>query len=128
MNHSSSQKRSVNLWFTVIALLGLSACTETQVTPAPVQQLPVVELKIMKPRSNTNNQFMVLQEQYVQHIGTPGVFVLSADNTARFRMAKSGKSDGSWIEITSGLTGEEDVLLGPLDTVVDGSPVRVIHN
>jgi hypothetical protein len=71
---------------------------------------------------------MVLQEQYVQHIGTPGVFVLSADNIARFRMAKSGKSDGSWIEITSGLTGEEDVLLGPLDTVVDGSPVRVIQN
>ena len=111
-----------------IAMLGLSACKDSQVKPAPFQQLPLAELQIMKPRIIANNQVMVMQQQYVTHIGTPGVFVLAADNTARFRMARAGKTDGQWIEITSGLSGDEDVLLGPLDTIVDGSPVRVIQN
>ena len=95
--------RHLNVWIIAIAMLGLSACKETQVNPAPIQQLPLAELQIVKPRINANNQVMVMQQQYVQHIGTPGVFVLTADNRARFRMARSGKKDGEWIEITSGL-------------------------
>jgi hypothetical protein len=55
----------------------------------------------------------------------PGVFVLENDE-ARFRMVRTGKLGATRIEILSGLFGNEVLLLGDLDQVHDGSPVRVI--
>ena len=70
---------------------------------------------------------MIMQNQLVEHIGTPGVFVLSDEHTARFRMARTGAGKDKLIEITSGLKGNEKLLSGPFESIVDGSPVRVVN-
>ena len=41
-------------------------------------------------------------------------------------MVKLGKKSGERIMISSGLTGKEQILTGPYDSVFDGSPVRVV--
>lgn len=42
---------------------------------------------------------------------------------ARFRMVKTGKTAGNRVEILSGLTGDEVLVLGDLAGVRDGSPI-----
>lgn len=67
---------------------------------------------------------------------TPGaemeevVYVLQADNTVKKVLVKSGIQDMNYIEILSGLTGNEKVISGPYSaisqTLKDGSKVKVV--
>lgn len=56
--------------------------------------------------------------------GIPGVFVLQR-SLARFIMVKTGKRQNKKIEILSGLLPGDQVILGQLDALHDGSPVNV---
>lgn len=47
------------------------------------------------------------------------------DGLARRTPVETGVRDGNWIEITKGLTGEEDVIVFGKDLVRDGMPVTV---
>jgi multidrug efflux pump subunit AcrA (membrane-fusion protein) len=70
--------------------------------------------------------------------GIPGVFVLqraapfpppvndaegNALPEARFRMVKPGRTAGGRVEILSGLSGDEVLVLGDLGSIHDGSPI-----
>ena len=103
----------------------LSGCQQSHQQPSPRVDRPAVEAEVIRPRVLDNGSVFVLREQYINHIGTPGVFILAENGLARFRMARAGKKDGQWLEITSGLHGNEPVLKGSLESVLDGSPVNV---
>jgi len=56
--------------------------------------------------------------------GIPGVFVLTDEHVARFRMIRAGKDAGGRVEVLSGLTGGEMLVGGDLRDVHDGSPIQ----
>ena len=123
---SRQRKRTEKLLLLLaVGSLVLSGCQQGHQQPSPPVEREVVQSQVVKPRVLDNGDVFVLREQYVSHIGTPGVFLLDDDGLARFRMARAGKLDGQWIEITSGLLGNEPVLKGSLESILDGSPVNV---
>lgn len=107
------------------SLLFLSGCHDSGPAATAEIDLPTVELSVMLPEVLTDGSIRIHSDQLVQHIGTKGVFILSSRNQARFRMVKTGKKKGDSISITSGLKGQEQILTGPYDSVVDGSPVQL---
>jgi hypothetical protein len=40
-------------------------------------------------------------------------------------MVKAGKNNGDLVSISSGLTGNEQILTGPYESIYDGSPVKL---
>jgi len=106
---------------TILALLGLLAACHQK--PAVTEPLPV----LMRPTvalQERNGRILVPQTALVSLGGAPGVFVLEADHTARFRMVRTGKSYDGRIEALSGLTGRESLVSGDLHDVHDGSPIQ----
>lgn len=55
--------------------------------------------------------------------GLPGVFVLSRRDHARFRLVRVGRVGSRSVQILSGLSGRETLVLGDLRNIHDGSPV-----
>ncbi len=55
--------------------------------------------------------------------GLPGVFVLNRHDHARFRLVRAGKIGRLRVQILSGLSGREILVLGDLHDVHDGSPI-----
>jgi len=104
----------------VFAALLLAGCGDKAVPPAPVAALPrpVVAVDAQAGR------VQVPQAVLVERGGIPGVFVLSADNQARFRMVRTGKHLNNRVEILSGLSGSETLVAGDLRDVHDGSPIE----
>ena len=106
------------------ALIFLSACREPAATP--LLSLPTVERPtvILKTPSDASRPARILipRAAYVERGGLPGVYVLHAGQ-ARFRMLHIGKSNGGQLEILSGLTGDETLVLGDLTDIHDGSPI-----
>jgi len=105
----------------------LAACHAPQPEASPELDLPPVERSIKAAVILPDGSVRISSKQLVKHIGTDGVFILSADKRARFRMVKAGKRQGESITISSGLTGKEQVLNGPYDSIFDGSPVHVVE-
>jgi len=108
-------------------LLFLAACHAPQPEATPELDLPPVERSIKAAEILPDGSVQINSKQLVKHIGTVGVFILSAYKHARFRMVKAGKKKGQCITINSGLTGKEQILDGPYDSVFDGSPVNVVE-
>ena len=114
------------------ALLAASAlmvagCHNSGPAATPEQTLPVVEQSVITAGILADGSIQIPGNTIVEHIGTKGVFILSADNQARFRMVKAGKKNGNSVSISSGLTGNEQILTGPYESVYDGSPVRLTN-
>ncbi len=105
----------------------LAACHAPQPEATPALDLPPVERSIKAAEILPDGSVQINSKQLVKHIGTDGVFILSADKRARFRMVKAGKKKGQSITINSGLTGKEQILDGPYESVFDGSPVIVVE-
>jgi hypothetical protein len=105
----------------------LAACHAPQPEATPALDLPPVERSIKAAEILPDGSVQINSKQLVKHIGTDGVFILSADKHARFRMVKAGKKKGQSIAINSGLTGKEQILNGPYESVFDGSPVIVVE-
>lgn len=55
-----------------------------------------------------------------------GVFVVDANNVARFRIIKIGQEIQGFIEITSGLTEKDKVVISNLNEITDGTKVDVL--
>jgi hypothetical protein len=108
------------------SILILASCHAPNPAATPELDLPIVEQSVKAAEVLPDGSIRINSKQLVQHIGTDGVFILSADKRARFRMVKLGKKSGERITISSGLTGKEQILTGPYDSVFDGSPVRVV--
>ena len=106
-------------------VLTLSACHAPPPTASEKINLPILEQAIHTPKVLTDGSVQINNHLLVRHIGTEGVFILSPESRARFRMVKAGKKSGKWVTISSGLTGMEKILMGPYDSIFDGSPISV---
>jgi LAS superfamily LD-carboxypeptidase LdcB len=107
------------------SVLILASCHGSQQDATAEHDLPQVEQAVKAPEVLADGSIRIDSSHLVTHIGTDGVFILSADKRARFRMVKAGKKAGDKITVSSGLTGKELILTGPYDSIYDGSPVRV---
>ena len=107
------------------SILILAGCHGSHQEATAALELPLIEQAVIAPEVLADGSIRISSALLVQHIGTDGVFILSADKRARFRMVKAGKKSSNKIIISSGLTGKEQILTGPYDSVFDGSPVRV---
>lgn len=105
--------------------LMITGCHNSGPAATPEQNLPVVEQSAITAEILADGSIQIPGDTIVEHIGTKGVFILSADNQARFRMVKAGKKNANSVSISSGLTGNEQILTGPYASVYDGSPVRL---
>jgi RND family efflux transporter MFP subunit len=57
--------------------------------------------------------------------GNTYVYIVAQDDSARRVPVGIGLDNAGWLEITSGLTGDERVVTGGTGTLVDGAPLRV---
>jgi len=105
----------------LLAVAALAACGRQ---PEPPASLPRVERPVLAltAAAKTPSGVRVPRAAYVERAGVPGVFVLH-EGRARFRMVKAGRAQGADLEILSGLTGTETLVLGDLTAVRDGSPL-----
>jgi multidrug efflux pump subunit AcrA (membrane-fusion protein) len=61
----------------------------------------------------------------VEHDQLSMVYVVDSDRIARMRLVKTGKSYGNQVEILSGLTSGENVVVSKLDGITDGIKVEL---
>lgn len=89
-------------------------------------RLPVVERPELKVEAvpGKDKYISIPQAALTQRHGIPGVFVVD-ENEARFRMVQPGEIGGKKVKILSGLFGGETLLMGDLEKVHDGSPVKI---
>jgi hypothetical protein len=104
----------------ISTLLALGACQKAEPPrPAPpAPEHPVLALAV-KP----GERVLIPRAALVERAGVPGVFVLSENNVARFRLLRAGKTSGERMEVLAGLSGNERLVLGELREVRDGSPI-----
>lgn len=69
-------------------------------------------------------RLLVPASAMVERGGVPGVFVLTPQGQARFRMIRSGKIVNGRVEVLSGLDGNEALVAGDLRDVHDGSLIK----
>jgi multidrug efflux pump subunit AcrA (membrane-fusion protein) len=106
----------------VVTILLLAACGKKAVEPAPLAALARPTLTL----DATAGRVLVPQSALIERGGIPGVFVLTEEQQARFRMVRTGKNVNGRVEILSGLSGSETLVAGDLRDVHDGSPVKKI--
>lgn len=101
----------------------LIACHKAT-TPTPFPELKVVSLEHSEVTLKLGNDtdHWVPKDAFLLRAGTPGVFV-AREGRARFQMVKPGQQRDKYIQILSGLSGTETVLIGDLQKVHDGSPL-----
>jgi RND family efflux transporter MFP subunit len=58
--------------------------------------------------------------------GNSYVYVIAADDTVRRAAVTTGLQDGGWIEIESGLNGDERVVAGTPSGLAEGVAVRIV--
>ena len=104
--------------------LALAACAGKPAS-APLV-LPPLLRPVMTLRSPPSavTEVLIPPAAFVVRGGIPGVFVLR-DGLARFRMVRAGKLVDGRLEVLSGLSGNETLVLGNLADVHDGSPITV---
>jgi len=103
-----------------VAVTALVTCSDP--APRPADRPPSAERAVLALRGV--QPVRVPRAVLIERAGITGVYVLS-DGLARFRMVKPGAAlAANQVEIVSGLTGEEIVVLGELTSLYDGRPVR----
>ena len=127
MKSRNKLKTVLHFLLLTVSALFIAACHAPHSEATPELSLPPVALSTSNAEIHADGSVRIHISQLVKHIGTDGVFILSADNRARFRMVKAGKIKGDSVTISSGLTGNEEILNGPYDSVFDGSPVHVVE-
>jgi len=105
----------------LVALTLLAACGRKPAPPAAA--LPALDRPLLALDVKSADRILIPQAALVERGGIPGVFVLGADNQARFRMVRPGKTSNGRVEILSGLSGDETLVQGDLREVHDGSPI-----
>jgi multidrug efflux pump subunit AcrA (membrane-fusion protein) len=118
--------KSTPVFIVSLVLTGLVLCgcrEQAATTPAvvlPGLQRPVITLKAAQ--TARSQRVLIPAGAYIERSGLPGVFVLS-EGQARFRMVRIGKQYAGQLEVLSGLSGNETLVLGNLADIHDGSPI-----
>ena len=105
--------------------LALSACSDK---PAPPRERPAPMERPLYRLQTAKTPVRVPTAALVERGGVPGVYVLSAQNEARFRMVRPGRVVGTETEILAGLAGEEILVLGDVQSLHDGSPITAVQS
>jgi len=92
--------------------------------PLMAAETPQAFRAYVVPEQAGSKQMKLPSPAIVVRNGIPGVFI-ARDGLARFIMVKPGKKNGSAVEILSGLLPGDRVILGPIGTLHDGSPVNL---
>jgi hypothetical protein len=100
--------------------LALGACSEA--LPPPRERPAPVERPVLPLKSDTA-RLRVPSAALVERGGVPGVYVLSPESEARFRMVRPGRVVGTETEILAGLKGGEVLVLGDVESLHDGNPI-----
>ncbi len=110
----------------ILLALPLVGCKKKPEVPPP--SLPRVERPTLTLNFKPGEQLKIRipRQAMVERGGIPGVFVLSTTGEARFRMVRAGKTSDTRVEILSGLTGNETLVLGDLAAVHDGNPITAV--
>ena len=120
--------RPLRSWLPTAAALLLSlalvACAGKRPTPALVLPPLVRPVAKLQPPPSAAAEVLIPAGAFIVRGGLPGVFVLR-DGLARFRMVRIGKPRGDRLQVLSGLSGNETLVLGNLASVHDGSPITV---
>ena len=110
------------VWRASICLaMTLFGCTDKAVSP------PAASAALSRPVLNVetrSGRLLVPTSAMIERGGVPGVFVLTPQGQARFRMIRSGKIVNGRVEILSGLDGNEILVGGELRDVHDGSMIK----
>jgi hypothetical protein len=104
----------------VAATLLLAACDK----PPAEQAKPASLTRPLLLLDTKAGRMLVPQAAIVERGGIPGVFVLTEEGQARFRMVRTGKTVNGRIEILSGLNGSETLVADDLRDVHDGSLIQ----
>jgi len=104
----------------IITALLLAACSRQ---PAESAKPAALTRPVLVPDAKTG-RVLVPPAALVERGGIPGVFVLTDEQQARFRMVRTGKAMNDRVEILSGLSGGETLVAGDLRDVRDGSPIQ----
>ncbi len=125
MGHRTTRPRTASV---LLFLLMLGACGGKPPLPTPPLVLPPLERPVIRLQHSPSAATPVLIPAAAAVVfgGLPGVFVLR-DGLARFRMVKIGKPRGDRLQMLSGLSGNETLILGNLSDVHDGSPITVLQ-
>ena len=111
----------------IAILLGLALAGCDKKPPEAPPSLPRVERPVLvlnlKPESTL--RISIPRAALVERGGIPGVFVLNEAGEARFRLVRPGQTNGTRLEILSGLRGNETLVLGDLAAVHDGTPINI---
>lgn len=102
-----------------VVLLVLTACGQEPTPPAgqPALARPLLTLDAQP------GQVLVPEAVVTVRGGVPGVLVMNREHLARFRMVRTGKTRNGYVQILSGLNGDETLIAGDLADVRDGSPI-----
>jgi hypothetical protein len=112
--------RRISRVLVLVGAAALAACSDP--VPRPIEQAQPVERPVITLRGELPTR--VPRAALVERAGITGVYVLDG-GLARFRMIKPGGTLGAnEVEILSGLTGSETIVLGELVSLYDGRPIR----
>jgi len=114
--------RASALFTIALAGLLLAGCVHEAEEPTPLVQLEAVERPVTEARVR-NGGVRVPASAIVQRWDMPYVFVLD-EGKARLRLVEPGKQRGRYREVLAGLDGDETLVVGDLNGIVDGTPIR----
>lgn len=114
-------------YFMVLVILLVFKGHTVYAADAISNTLPMIERSVIKISAVPSDDVFISIPRTAQitRNGIPGVFVVE-NNEARFRMVRPGKISLSQLEILSGLFGNETLVVGELEAVHDGSPIKVL--
>ena len=111
------------LMLTLSILLSTGCNRGPATTPTPVVNRPPLQRPLHLTIAASEGNKLVVPTAAITRIGgIPGIFVLRS-GIARFQMVKPGATRGRNSQIQSGLRGGESIVVGDLESVLDGSPI-----
>ncbi|MFO8154798.1 MAG: hypothetical protein ACQERR_02320 [Pseudomonadota bacterium] len=106
---------------TLMLTLVLAGCHGEHSEPTPMTELPELERSLAEVERR-DGRLYVPRAAVAERRGLNQVFVLH-EGEARARQVQLGRASGDRVEILAGVWVDEQVLVGDLAEVHDGSPI-----
>ncbi len=98
--------------------------TEVQVPNPDLKLLPGMFAQVKFILNQASAPLMIPANVLVVRANGPQVALVGEDQTVHYQKVALGRDYGSEIEITSGLSGNESLIVNPTDDIVEGIKVR----